>query len=111
MALLIRLEGSRRSSSLQEICPHRGASYVQLGFPVYAGNGLCNACADILVRQAYALPPPWGWFLRQLGGIPVDRRGPHSLVRQMAEKFKSSDELVLAVPPEGTRSKVAVWKS
>lgn len=55
--------------------------------------------------------PPWGWFMRKLGGIPVDRRAPHSLVTQMAEKFKSSDDLVLAVPPEGTRSKVAVWRS
>ena len=29
----------------------------------------------------------------------------------MAERFKSSDEIVLAVPPEGTRSKVKLWKS
>jgi 1-acyl-sn-glycerol-3-phosphate acyltransferase len=55
--------------------------------------------------------PPWGWFMRKLGGIPVDRRSPQSLVTQMAEKFKSIDDLVLAVPPEGTRSKVDVWKS
>jgi 1-acyl-sn-glycerol-3-phosphate acyltransferase len=54
---------------------------------------------------------PWGWFLRKLGGIPVDRRAPQSLVMQMAENFKSSDDLVLAVPPEGTRSKVNFWKS
>ena len=54
---------------------------------------------------------PWGWFMRKLGGIPVDRRAPQSLVVQMAEKFKSSENLVLAVPPEGTRSKVDVWKS
>ena len=55
--------------------------------------------------------PPWGWLLRKLGGIPVDRRAPHSLVTQMAETFKSSDDLILAVPAEGTRSKVDVWKS
>jgi 1-acyl-sn-glycerol-3-phosphate acyltransferase len=55
--------------------------------------------------------PPWGWFMRKLGGIPVDRRAPQSLVMQMAEHFKKSDELVLAVPPEGTRSKVGHWKS
>jgi len=54
---------------------------------------------------------PLGWFLRKLGGIPVDRRSPQSLVALMAEKFRSSDYLVLAVPPEGTRSKVALWKS
>ena len=55
--------------------------------------------------------PPCGWLMRKLGGIPVDRRAPQSLVMQMAEQFNRSDDLVLAVPPEGTRSKVDVWKS
>jgi 1-acyl-sn-glycerol-3-phosphate acyltransferase len=55
--------------------------------------------------------PPWGWFMRKLGGIPVDRRVPQSLVIQLAEKFRCSDELVLVLSPEGTRSKVDLWKS
>ena len=55
--------------------------------------------------------PPWGWFMRTLGGIPVDRRSPQTLVTQMAEKLKSSEDLVLAVTPEGTRNKVDIWKS
>ena len=55
--------------------------------------------------------PPWGWLLRGLGGIPVDRRAPQSLVTQMAERFKASDALVLGVAPEGTRGKVPFWKS
>jgi 1-acyl-sn-glycerol-3-phosphate acyltransferase len=55
--------------------------------------------------------PPCGWFLRKLGGIPVDRRAAQSLVMQLVEKFKSTDYLVLGVSPEGTRSKVRVWKS
>ena len=54
---------------------------------------------------------PWGWFMRRLGGIPVDRRSRQSLVSKMTEKFKSSDYLVLAVSPEGSRSKVAFWRS
>ena len=55
--------------------------------------------------------PPWGWLMRKLGGIPVDRRAPRSLVTQMADKFNTSDYLILAISPEGTRSKVDVWKS
>jgi 1-acyl-sn-glycerol-3-phosphate acyltransferase len=55
--------------------------------------------------------PPWGWLMRRLGGVPVDRRAPQTLVMQMVEKFRQSDDLVLAVPPEGTRRKVDVWKS
>jgi 1-acyl-sn-glycerol-3-phosphate acyltransferase len=54
---------------------------------------------------------PCGWLMRRLGGIPVDRRAPQTLVMQMVEQFKQRDELVLAVPPEGTRSKVNAWKS
>lgn len=55
--------------------------------------------------------PPWGWVMRKLGGIPIDRRAPQSLVKQIAERFESCDDLVLAVPPEGTRGKVDSWKS
>jgi 1-acyl-sn-glycerol-3-phosphate acyltransferase len=54
---------------------------------------------------------PWGWFFRGLGGIPVDRREPQALVRQLAERFRAGDELVLALAPEGTRGKVPHWKS
>lgn len=55
--------------------------------------------------------PPWGWLVRKLGGIPVDRRVHQSLVMKMAEKFKSSDYFVLAVSPEGNRDKVTLWRS
>jgi len=54
---------------------------------------------------------PWGWLLRKLGGIPVDRRAPQSLVIQMAEQFKKRNDLILAISPEGTRRKTALWKS
>ncbi len=55
--------------------------------------------------------PPWGWFFRGLGGIPVDRRAPRSLVVQLAERFRAADELILAIAPEGTRRRVPFWKS
>lgn len=49
--------------------------------------------------------------MRRLGGIPVDRRAPQSFVTQMAAEFKRRNYLILAVAPEGTRSKVDLWKS
>src|SRR5687767_15657223 len=49
--------------------------------------------------------------MRRLGGIPVDRRAPQSLVAQMADKFRGSDELILGLAPEGTRGVAGVWKS
>jgi 1-acyl-sn-glycerol-3-phosphate acyltransferase len=58
-----------------------------------------------------AFRPPLGWLLRKLGGIPVDRRSSHSLVTQMTEQFSTRNDLILAMAPEGTRSKADFWKS
>lgn len=55
--------------------------------------------------------PPFGTFFRLLGGIPVDRRSPQNLVQQVAERLKSADELLVIVPPEGTRSGGGRWKT
>lgn len=52
-----------------------------------------------------------GWLMRWLGGIPIDRRAPHEVVRRTAEMFRACERMVLAVPPEGTRRKVKYWKS
>lgn len=54
---------------------------------------------------------PAGWLFRRLGGIPIERRRPGGLVKQMVEAFETSESLALVVPPEGTRSRVDVWKS
>ena len=55
--------------------------------------------------------PPLGGFFRALGGIAIDRRSPHNMVEQLAERFRKSEHLVLAVPPEGTRGHAEHWKS
>lgn len=54
---------------------------------------------------------PFGPVMRSLGGIAVDRRAPHGVVGQMAEIFADREQLILAVPPEGTRKRVEHWKS
>lgn len=55
--------------------------------------------------------PPFGIFVRWLGGIPVDRSKAHNLVEQAIELFSEHEELVLVIPPEGTRKRVRNWKS
>ena len=55
--------------------------------------------------------PPFGWVMRALGGVPVDRRSRHNMVEQAAALFRARERLILAVPPEGTRSRVDFWKS
>lgn len=54
---------------------------------------------------------PFGWFLRWLGGIPVDRRAPGGIVESSVEAMRAADKLYLVVAPEGTRKKAPAWKS
>jgi 1-acyl-sn-glycerol-3-phosphate acyltransferase len=54
---------------------------------------------------------PFGSLMRWLGGIPVRRHAAHNVVAQMVEAFAATDRLLLAVPPEGTRSRAEYWKS
>ncbi len=55
--------------------------------------------------------PPFGWLLGLLGGIPIDRRSRGNRVEQLAALFAARDRLVLAIPPEGSRSSHSHWKS
>ena len=53
---------------------------------------------------------PVNQLLRWLGGIPVDRRAAQGVVGQMVEQFQQRHELILALAPEGTRTRVTEWK-
>ncbi len=54
---------------------------------------------------------PFGWFMRRLGGIPVDRSQPQDAVPQAVARFAASERMVLGLAPEGTRKKVARWRT
>ena len=54
---------------------------------------------------------PFGWLMRRLGGLPVDRGARQNLVEQAVGEFAKRDELILVVPPSGTRSRAPHWKS
>lgn len=60
-------------------------------------------------RQLFRFP--FGWFMRMLGGVPVDRDKRTNLVEQAAKRFGDVDRLFLVVPPSGTRSRAPHWKS
>jgi 1-acyl-sn-glycerol-3-phosphate acyltransferase len=55
--------------------------------------------------------PPLGWLMRRLGGLPIDRTARNNVVEQAVESFYSSDRLILAILPEGTRKRTPYWKS
>lgn len=55
--------------------------------------------------------PPFGWFMRALGGVPIERSKRSNVVQDVAARFSQVDRLFLVVPPSGTRSRAPHWKS
>ncbi|MEO0501297.1 MAG: lysophospholipid acyltransferase family protein [Pseudomonadota bacterium] len=55
--------------------------------------------------------PPFGRFMRQMGGVPVDRAAAGDMVNQMTDEFARRDEFVLTIAAEGTRRAVDRWRS
>ena len=56
----------------------------------------------------------WGpnaWFLRSLGGVPVDRSGGKDAVAQIAKSFDEHTDLALAISPEGAKRWKPHWRS
>ncbi|HHH29843.1 MAG TPA: acyltransferase [Polyangiaceae bacterium] len=69
---------------------------------------------DVPIRWAgkhTLFKPPFGWFLKQLGGIPIVRHKRGNTVKALAQLFEQHPNLVLTMPAEGTRSRVEHWKS
>ena len=52
-----------------------------------------------------------GAFLRYMGGIPVDRSRPGGIIQHSIDQIKEIDGSLIAISPEGTRSKVKEWKT
>ena len=52
-----------------------------------------------------------GAFLRYMGGIPVDRSKPGGIIQDAIDQIKKIDGSLIAMSPEGTRSKVKEWKT
>ena len=52
-----------------------------------------------------------GAFLRYMGGIPVDRSKPGGIIQDAINQIKEIDVSLIAMSPEGTRSKVKEWKT
>lgn len=54
---------------------------------------------------------PFSGFLRWMGGIPVDRSSAHGVVAESVAAFRNAGERVLVIAPEGTRRRVAKFKT
>lgn len=54
---------------------------------------------------------PFSGIMKWLGGIPINRTKSHNAVHDIVGQFKSNENFVVLVPPEGTRLKVKEWKT
>ena len=54
---------------------------------------------------------PFGSACRWLGGIPIDRSQSKNVVEQSVQSFNEMDNLIMVIPPEGSRKTVSYWKT
>ena len=55
--------------------------------------------------------PPFDRLLKRWGGIPIERTKSQGVVEQISDAMVNSDRMILAVAPEGTRSRIDNWKT
>lgn len=65
--------------------------------------------AKFLIKKELFFPP-FGWILKRMGGIPVDRARRANVTKQVVDYFNSNDECIVVFTPEGTRSYQPNWK-
>ena len=56
-------------------------------------------------------PQPLRRIMMWLGGVPINRSQSNNMVEQMIAHYRTAESLVVVITPEGTRGKVARWRS
>ena len=54
---------------------------------------------------------PFGYVLKAIGGIPVDRSAGTTFLKNTIELYEKRSRMILAIAPEGTRSRSRYWKT
>jgi 1-acyl-sn-glycerol-3-phosphate acyltransferase len=62
----------------------------------------------LIKKEAFFFP--FGWFLKRMGGIPVNRSKNNNITDQAVKMFNDNETLFLVFTPEGTRSYNPNWK-
>lgn len=65
--------------------------------------------ARFLIKKELFVPG-FGWMLKRMGGIPIDRKASNNMSKQAVNYFAEMDNLFLVFTPEGTRSYNSNWK-
>ncbi|WP_299061234.1 1-acyl-sn-glycerol-3-phosphate acyltransferase [uncultured Polaribacter sp.] len=105
-----KLEGDFPKSPLKYVvvvAPH--TSWVD--FPIAILTRMASGTMIQFIGKKSLFKWPFGFFFRMLGGTPVDRSKSNNFVDGVVATFNSKKEFRLALSPEGTRKKVATWKT
>lgn len=54
--------------------------------------------------------PPFGYFMKKMGGLPVDRKGNNNFTDQAVNYFAENENIFMVFTPEGTRKYNPHWK-
>jgi 1-acyl-sn-glycerol-3-phosphate acyltransferase len=65
--------------------------------------------AMVLIKKEFFFWPV-GYFLKAMGGLPIDRSRGANVIKQVVKEFETKDSMHLAITPEGTRKKTTKWK-
>lgn len=105
-----KINGSLPSTNkyICAIAPHTSNWDVIVGM---AARSILRVHDAKFLGKSQLFGPPFGWFFRMIGGIPVYRDKSHDMVEQVASIIKNSDKFILAIAPEGTRKKVTKLKT
>ena len=87
--------------------PHTSAWDFVISYLFYTSLG---GKASILIKKEFFFWPV-GFFVRKMGGVPIDRSKGVNVIRQTVHLFNTMEHLHLAMTPEGTRKRVVRWKA
>lgn len=88
------------------VAPHTSNWDFVYGFFVYLALGFETRW---FVKHT-AVPGPLGALARHFGAVAIDRARAGNVVQAWVDEFARHERIAVTITPEGTRSKVALWK-
>jgi 1-acyl-sn-glycerol-3-phosphate acyltransferase len=90
------------------VAPHTSAWDYPIGVATRKITGIDS---KYLAKKELFKFPPLAWFMRSMGGYPVDRGTKNSMTDAIVDLFNSKERFSITITPEGTRKKVDKWKT
>ena len=93
------------------VAPHTSNWAMLIGLVAGFSSGILLHWPYGFMMKDVMFRGPLGPIMRGLGGLAIDRSSSQDAVQQMAGIFAEREDLILAVTPEGTRSRREYWRS